>query len=327
MKTALTAFALFLASLSAFAQMERISVSGNQFVKPDGSSVVFRGYNTSDPAKLEEQGKWRADYFDELQSWGAQIVRFPVHPSRWEALGKSKYLELLDHGIRLAEERSMYVIIDWHSIGNLLEEKFYKPSYNTSLDQTKEFWKIISKRYGENPTVAFYELFNEPTAQNGQLGDASWDDWKLLNEGLIDIIQNEGGLGICLVAGFNWAYDLTAAYEAPIARQNVAYVSHPYPQKRPKPWESQWTADWGKMKEKAPVILTEIGFSGAEEKGAHIPVISDESYGKAISEYCAANDISFVVWVFDAEWSPSLFTNWDYLPSRHGAFFKKELTH
>ena len=326
MKTSLIVIALLL-TIAAFGQPDRISVSGNQFVKPDGSTVVFRGYNTSDPAKLETQGKWNAQYFDELQRWGAKIVRFPVHPSRWNELGKSKYLKLLDKGIELAEERSMYVIIDWHSIGNLLEERFYKPSYNTSIAETKDFWKIIARRYGENPTVAFYELFNEPTTQRGELGNAEWKGWKTLNEVLIDIIQNEGGLGIMLVAGFNWAYDLTAAYEAPIARENVAYVSHPYPQKRPKPWADQWTADWGKMKEKAPVILTEIGFCGPEDKGAHVPVISDESYGRAISDYCEERDISFVVWVFDAEWSPSLFTNWDYQPSRHGTFFKNELTH
>lgn len=319
-------FALLMTTL-VFGQLPRITVSGNQFVTPDGSKVVFRGYNTSDPAKLKSQGHWNASYFDEIKNWGGTIVRFPVHPDQWRTLGAKNYLKVLDEGIQLASDRGMYVIIDWHSIGNLLTEQFYKEGYLTNIDETKKFWKTIAKRYGNQPVVAFYELFNEPTTNGGKLGVANWNDWKKLNEDLIDIIQGKGGKGISLVAGFNWAYDLSDAYEHPIDKPNVAYVSHPYPQKRPQPWAPSWTADWGKMKEKAPVILTEIGFAGEEEKGAHIPVISDESYGTAISAYCQEHDISFVVWVFDAEWAPGLFQNWEYLPTRHGAFFKKELSH
>ena len=79
------------------------------------------------------------------------------------------------------------------------------------------------------------------------------------------------------------------------------------------------------MKEKYPIILTEIGFSGAEEAGAHVPVISDESYGDAITKYCDEKGISWVVWVFDPQWAPRLFTDWNYNLTRHGTYFKKAL--
>ncbi|MEL6653537.1 MAG: glycoside hydrolase family 5 protein, partial [Bacteroidota bacterium] len=134
-----------------------------------------------------------------------------------------------------------------------------------------------------------------------------------------------GGEGIPLVAGFNWAYDLTPVRERPIQAEGIAYVSHPYPQKRPKPWTEQWTQDWGFVKETYPIILTEIGFAGEEEKGAHVPVISDESYGEAITDYCAERDISYVVWVFDPRWAPGLFSDWDYTLTRHGKFFKAKM--
>lgn len=325
MKTILGIFCV-LFFLASNAQQTRITVKDNQFVQPSGDVVVFRGYNTSDPAKLSAQNKWNEAYFDEIKAWGGNIVRFPVHPSKWRALGKKKYLKLLDQGIQWASQRDIYVIIDWHSIGNLLTEQFYKDSYYTTKEETALFWEIIAQKYGKNATVAFYEIFNEPTTMKGELGQATWTDWKALNESMIQVIQKNGGEGISLVAGHNWAYDLSKAYQDPIQLENVAYVSHPYPQKRPKPWETPWTEDWGKMKEKAPVILTEIGFAGEEEKGAHIPVISDENYGRAISDYCEKHQISFVVWVFDAEWAPALFSNWDFKPTRHGAFFKKELT-
>jgi len=54
-------------------------------------------------------------------------------------------------------------------------------------------------------------------------------------------------------------------------------------------------------------------------------VISDESYGDASTTYCAQRGISYSVWVFDPDWSPMLFTDWSFTPSRQGAYFKKAL--
>ena len=335
MKSLTTLFLLLLTGLvfgktpdktsAATAPLSRISVAGNQFVTQDGQTIVFRGLNASDPDKLEKNDHWDKYYFAEMKSWGANIVRLPVHPHAWAERGEEAYLELLDQGIQWATELGMYVVMDWHSIGNLRSELFQHPRYDTDKKQTFEFWRTIAKRYGDNTTVAFYELFNEPTVYNGQLGTCTWMQWKELNEEMITIVRANGGQGIPLVAGFNWAYDLTVVKDNPIDAEGIGYVSHPYPMKRAQPWEAQWTADWGFVKDKYPVILTEIGFSGPEDPGAHIPVISDESYGDAITNYCDQKDISYVVWVFDPQWAPRLFTGWDFTPSRQGKYFKAKL--
>ena len=311
-----------------FAQntLSRISVNENQFVNQNGDIMVFRGLNTSDPDKLETQGHWNKSYFEEIKKWGANLVRFPVHPPAWQKRGKENYLALLDDGIKWATELGLYVIIDWHSIGNLRTEMYQADIYDTTKKQTFGFWRTIGKKYGTNTTVAFYELFNEPTTFNKELGTITWEQWKALNEEMIGIIRANGGKGIPLVAGFNWAYDLTPVKNNPLEVEGIAYVSHPYPQKREKPWEEKWTKDWGFVKEKYPIILTELGFCGPDDVGAHIPVISDESYGDAITNYCDSNQISYVVWVFDAEWAPRLFNDWtNYTPSRHGKYFKDKL--
>ncbi len=305
--------------------MPRINVQGNQFVKPDGTTIVFRGLNTSDPDKLEKDGHWNKAYFEEIKSWGANLVRFPVHPTAWTERGESAYLELLDQGVQWATELEMYVVIDWHSIGNLRSELFQHPMYETTRKQTFEFWRTISKHYGKHHTVAFYELYNEPTTFSGQLGVCNWTDWKALNEEMITIIRANGGEGIPLVAGFNWAYDLTPVKYQPIAAEGIAYVSHPYPQKREQPWAPKWNEDWGFVKATYPVILTEIGYCGPDAPGAHIPVISDASYGEAIIDYCDQADISYVVWVFDPLWSPSLFSDWNFTLTPPGKFFKARM--
>jgi len=315
-------------SASVFAQhgeLSRISVKGNKFVTAIGQGVIFRGLDSSDPDKLEKEGHWNKEYFEEMKRWGANIVRFPVHPAAWRSRGNEPYLALLDQGIKWAGDLGMYVIIDWHSIGNLRTEMFQHEMYETTQKETFEFWRTMAKKYKENTTVAFFELFNEPTVYNGQLGRCSWSEWKALMEEIIFIIRAHGCVTVPLVAGFNWAYDLTPVANDPIDAEGIGYVSHPYPMKRNAPWEKQWTDDWGFVSEKYPLILTEIGFSGADERGSHIPVIGDESYGDAITKYCQARGISYTVWVFDPNWAPMLFSDWNFTPTRQGRYFKNAL--
>ena len=316
----------FIVSISpGFCQLPKIHVKGNAFLNEDGTKIVFRGVNASDPAKLVRDGHWNKAYFDEAKKWGANIVRFPIHPEQWRMHGETEYLQFLDQGVQWAKENNLYVIIDWHSIGNLRSSLYQNSSYDTDLKETYRFWKTISEHYKGNTTVAFFELFNEPTTIHGQLGTCSWQQWKEIMEELIIIVRANGSEAIPLLAGFDWAYDLKEVRANPIKADGIGYVSHPYPQKREKPWEDKWTADWGFVAEKYPVMLTEVGFCGADDRGAHIPVISDESYGDTLVKYCDERGISYVVWVFDPNWAPMMFSDWNFTPTRQGTYFKKVL--
>lgn len=331
--TALGVLALACLPAGQAASLSRISVSGNSFVNAEGKTVIFRGLDTSDPDKLARNRHWNRDYFEQAKAWGANLVRFPVHPAAWRARGPESYLKLLDQGVDWAGELGLYVMIDWHSIGNLRSELFQSnnsPLYNsglyeTSRKETFEFWRTLSQHYRTNTTVAFFELFNEPTTYNGQLGTCTWAQWRELMEELIVIVRANGARAVPLVAGFDWGYDLTPVAKDPVKAQGIGYVSHPYPMKRQKPWEDQWTRDWGFAAENYPLFLSEIGFCGADDPGAHVPVISDESYGDAITAYCAKRGISYSVWAFDPDWAPTLFTDWNFTPSRQGRYFKKAL--
>ncbi len=303
-----------------------IGVEANRFVGPGGEAVMFRGFSFSDPDKLERDGQWNRALFEEARTrWNANVVRLPVHPASWRERGEEAYLALLDDGLRWAEETSLYVIIDWHTIGNLRTELFQHPMYNTTKTETLRFWKSIAARYGNRPVVAFYELFNEPTRFNGTLGRISWEEFKGYMEEIIYMMRAHEARGIPLVAGFNWAYDLTEPAANPIDAPGVAYVTHPYPQKRPQPWEERWQADWGFMAERYPVMAAEFGFMSADLPDAHIPVIADEAYGEAIIDFFEERGISWVAWVFDPQWSPQLIEDWDFNPTVQGRFFRQKM--
>jgi hypothetical protein len=307
-------------------ELPQLSIDGKNIVTENGEIIRLQGVSFSDPDKLENDGQWNRRYFEEAKDWGCNVVRFAVHPTRLNDRGWDNYFELMDKGVKWAEELGMYVIIDWHSIGNLNTEKWFRDIYVTSWDETVRFWERVARHYKGNSTVAIYELYNEPTSQSGELGELSWATWRPTLEKLIDKIHRIDDEKIALVAGMNWGYFLDEVIENPVDRKNVAYCTHPYPQKREQPWEPKWEADFGHVADKYPIIATEFGFMGPDEPGAHIPCIADESYGKAIMDYFDKKGISYTLWCFDPDWPPTLITDWEFTPSRQGRFFKEVLS-
>jgi endoglucanase len=298
-----------------------IRVQGRHFVDATGEPVVFRGVSFSDPDKLEKGSHWNERYFDEAKAWGANIVRFPVHPRAWRERGAEAYMALMDRGVAWARARGLAVIVDWHTIGNLRTGLFQHPMYDTSVSETLQFWRAVSRHYEGDPTVLFYELYNEPTTYQGQLGRLSWPWLKELYEETIGIIRAHDPSSLVLVAGRDWAYELREVVEDPIDAAGVGYVSHPYPQKREPPWEPKWEEGWGHVAERYPVFVTEFGF----ERGGHVPTDGTPEYGRAIVNFMAQRGISWTAWCFDPDWTPTLVRDWDFTPTEQGSFFRSAL--
>jgi endoglucanase len=298
-------------------KMPLVRVQGNKFVDPQGNVVFFRGVSIADPDKIAGQNHWNKALFEHIKEMGANIVRIPVHPVAWRERTPDEYLTLLDQAAAWCTELNMYVIIDWHSIGNLKMELFENPIYNTSPRETYEFWRTIARHFHGNNTVAFYELFNEPTTFRGQLGSISWSEWKKINEDIINLIRAFDKQTIELVAGFDWAYDLTPLREEPIAASGIGYVTHPYPNKRNRPWEPKWEEDFGFAADTYPIIATEIGFSLRNNE-----TITDDHYGNLITRYLENRGIGWIAWDYDPQWGPQLLKSWDYDLTGSGEFFK-----
>jgi len=303
--------------------LQFIHVEGNRFVDEDGNTRVFHGVNISDPDKLVKDGYWSKAHFEVIKSWGADLIRLPVHPVAWKGRGKVEYFKLLDQAVTWASELGLYLNIEWHAIGNLKTEVYQHPMHYSTRQETYNFWRDISHRYAGIPAVAFYELFNEPTTFNGQLGKITWAEWKAMVEQMIGIIFAHDTKVIPLVGGFGWAYELRSVGNDPIDFEGIGYVTHPYPMKAQQPWEENWERDFGHVAESYPVFATEFGFMAADDPGAHIPAIGDVEYGRRVTEYFKRKGISWTAWCFDPDWYPPLISDWNYTPTTQGAFFKE----
>ncbi len=298
-----------------------ISVSGNHFVDASGKPLEFRGVNTGDPDKVDSQGHWNQAFFAKIKESGATVVRIPVHPVAWRGRGPKAYMELLDEAVQWSTDLGMYVDIDWHSIGNLKQGLFQDPMYETSLPETLNFWRTMAAHYNGNHTVAFFELFNEPTIYRGQLGSMTWDEWRQINEDIITLIRAYDNDTIPLVAGLDWAYDLAPLRDSPVRAERIGYVTHPYPNKRKRPWPQKWEEDFGFAAERYPMIATEIGFSDAYGNQA-----DNAAYASEITKYLDSKGIGWTVWCFDPEWGPTMISSWDTFElTGEGKFFSGEM--
>ena len=299
-----------------------ITVNGNRFINSKGDTVLFRGLSISDPDKIEHEGHWNRELFQKVKDMGTLVVRIPVHPVAWRERTPDQYLVLLDQAVDWCTGLGMYVDIDWHTIGNLRMELFQNPMYVTTQQETFEFWRTISRHFRGNNTVAFYEIFNEPTIYRGQLGSMSWHEWKLINEDIIRLIRSYDAETIPLVAGLDWAYDLTPLHDDPVNAERIAYVTHPYAHKRTEPWEPKWEEDFGFAANEYPLVATEFGFGVRPDDK-----ITEKSYGPRIIAYLEGKGISWMCWVFDPEWGPRMIKSWDTFElTQEGDFFKKAMS-
>jgi aryl-phospho-beta-D-glucosidase BglC (GH1 family) len=300
-----------------------IKVKGNRFINASGDTILLRGVAIADPDKIEQEGRWNKNLFVHVKEYGATLVRIPIHPVPWRMRTPEKYLQLLDQAVDWCAELGMYVIIDWHSIGNLGMELFQDPMYSTTRQETYEFWRIIAMHFRGNNTVAFYELFNEPTLANGKLGSMSWSEWKKINENIIYLIRAYDTERIPLVAGLDWAYDLTPIRIEPIEAEGIGYVTHPYAHKCKRPFVPKWNEAFGFAANRYPVVATEFGFTIGTREWE-----DNSDYGKEIISYLEERGISWVCWIFDPEWYPKLIESWDtFKPTESGEFFRKALRH
>lgn len=296
-----------------------VKVEGNRFVTADGRTILFRGVSISDPDKIEKQGHWNKEHFKHISDLGAMIVRIPVHPVAWRERTPEKYLKLLDKAVEWCTDLKMYIIIDWHTIGNLGMELFQDPMYITTKQETYQFWRTIASHFSGNNTVAFYELFNEPTIYRGQLGSLPWSEWKKINENMISLIRAYDTETIPLVAGLDWAYDLSPLRDDPVNAQGIGYVTHPYAFKRGQPWEPRWEENFGFAASQYPVVATEFGLHTSQGSPDY------QDYGNRIIKYLEGRGISWMCWVYDPDWWPQLLKSWNYDLTEGGIFFNKAM--
>jgi endoglucanase len=146
-------------------------------------------------------------------SIGADIVRVVI----FSGLGDDNKTTLIDSLIKTATARGLYVLIDWHGIGN--------PSSTQSRAVT--FFDWISKTYGNQNNI-LYEPFNEPD------NTVTWTNIRNYHQVIVNTIRANDPDGIILLGNEGWDKQPLKSGGAqrikdnPVIGTNLMYTVHVY---------------------------------------------------------------------------------------------------
>ncbi|MGD1993389.1 MAG: glycoside hydrolase family 5 protein [Anaerolineae bacterium] len=299
--------------VAAFPSMLR--AQGNELVNAERETVRLRGLMPIDPSELHSQNRFNRRFFEEMQAQGANVVRLPVHPREWEE--DPDYLwRYIDRAVGWAGELDMYLIIDWHSIGNVQTgaAPLMPDLYAHTYEMTADFWRQTAAHFRDTPNVLF-EVFNEP---QGILAA----NWHRSATELVGIVRAQGAEQPVIVGGVEYARDLSWVLQTPVEDDNVVYAAHIYPAHA----EVMWGTYFGDVSERYPVLVTEWGFmdENASADKAYLNGNAEE-YGRPLMAYLDERGIGWTACWYDDGWDPPMFTpGWDTL-TNYGAFVTKEL--
>ena len=303
----------------------RLSVEDGKLVDESGRRVTLSGLGLASIQDVKALGQWNEAYFENARSWGAKLVRLPVNPStyRWNS---EETLRDLDDAAKWCEKHDLYLIIDYHIIGNVPDGIFQFGQFtSTTWQEAYDFWEAVGERFGDNPTVAFAEVCNEPASMDWLGGSWTFGEWKEQADALIAVVREHAPEMIPLVAGLDFAYDLSWLGEHPFEDRNVALAVHPYPGRVRVDRASGWDDAFGYLSDEYPIVFTEFGF----ELESWDQVFEDDvTYGREIIAYAKERHISWAAFVFfrGPWWPMPLFYDWETkTPTLSGAFFKDVL--
>jgi endoglucanase len=295
----------------------RLLAQGNRLVNSAGEVIRLKGLMIPDPARVAGEGRYTRALFETLRATGANVVRIPVHPQHWSK--DPEYLtRYLDPAVRWTGELGMYVILDWHSIGNVLTG--YAPQvpqlFCHTEAMTTNFWERVAGRFNDAPHVIF-EIFNEP--QN-----ISAADWRRCANRLVAAIRAQRARQLIIVGGLEYGRDLDWVLREPVAGENLAYASHIFPSHA----RSGWDHDFGSVAKRHPVVVTEWGFIDQTQtpRPPDVYLSGDaRTYGEPLMSYLDGRGIGWVACWFDAQWQPAMLLPAGQGYTRWGSFAAGEL--
>ena len=278
-----------------------LTTRGARLQTVDGDAVVLRGVMVPDPAVLADRGRFDRDTVADVAATGANVLRVPVHPGHWADDGDYlwRYLEPL---ARWAGEEGLYVILDWHVIGDVTTGA--APSepelFAATLEETRQFWTAVAGHFATAPHVLL-ELVNEPQGMSG-------DEWRAVADELTDLVREQGATQPVVVGGTEYARDLSWVADGGVADDEVVYATHLYPAHG----RGGWDAWFGSVTDRYPLLLTEWGFIDRDDPGPAYLVGDTASYARPLLQRLEDEEASgWVACWWDDGWQPAMFGGTD----------------
>jgi endoglucanase len=199
------------------------------------------GTDTNQSLQSGFQDTWiQASDLDNIKNMGLNLVRVPMY---WEDFmspdGSMKpdsiSFRKLDWLVTQSAQRNIYVILDfhgvqggdcpWQSCGISNSNQLWVNS--TYQDRTVQIWERLATHYNGNPTIAAYDLLNEPLLTSGAAENSAQVKQKYdYYNRLYNAVRAKDPNHIIIVAAFfDWEQSLAPST---YGWSNVVYQTHHY---------------------------------------------------------------------------------------------------
>lgn len=251
----------------------KLHVKGTQLVDQKGNPYVLKGISTHGIAWFPQYVSTQS--FASLKSlFGINAIRLAMYSE--PGAGYTKEIHQKVHqGVEAATQLGLYVIIDWHILGDGNPNQYKK--------EATAFFKEMTKKYATNDNV-IYEICNEPN------GDVTWErDVKPYAIDMIKTIRAVDPEGVIIVGTPTWSQDVDIVAQSPIEGQkNIMYALHFYAatHKEDLRRKAQKALDCG-----LPIFVSEFSICDASGNGAI-------DYGEATQwlQFLRSKKISMMAW-------------------------------
>lgn len=303
-----------------------LSVAGNKFML-NGAPVLLRGVAMGDPHDriINYKRVSLKDYEAIKNDWRANVVRLSVHPgvflNDWPR-GK----KILEDEAAAARGQGLFVIIDWHVIGQpdgwnkQANVKYY--TYDSDFSAAKRFWQYAAEKFKDDRGVIF-ELWNEPVNEKN---DLSWSELRPYLTELTELIRSAGGQNVILAPGVNWGYDLRGVKADPLGGENIAYSWHVYNNNGNVAISRE--AALGSLNQIYPVFITEWGSNSDKDFGFSVKSGRNVyGYLESVKNLITSLDLSYTAWCWHSAWKPRIFNDGWRSANAYGSLVKDFLKH
>lgn len=261
---------------SAVARHGWLSVSGTDLVDQSGRKFQLHGMSTHGIAWFPEYVNY--DTFEFLRDeWGANCIRLAMYSGENNGYctgGDKAWLKsLVNNGVEYAAELGMYVIIDWHVLGDR--------SPLTYKEEAKRFFDEMSSRYADYPNV-LYEICNEPN------GGTSWSEISAYANEVIPIIRENSPDSVIIVGTPTWSQEVDKPAANPLRFDNVMYALHFYADTHRDGLRNTME---NAIRSGAPIFITEFGMCDASGNGA-VNESESNKWKSLIDKY----NLSYMCW-------------------------------
>lgn len=217
------------------------------FIKAQGRKLVLNGRDfllkgvcfsneyasIQNPEDLKKSTHHSARDYGEIAGMGLNAVRFAFRGDWYEKNPKA-FFAWLDENISWAKTAGIYLILDLHvPIGGFwLDPTGDKVDFSLWTDSKTrrrniELWKAIAARYRNEPTIAGYDVLNEPVTT-----DRDGGQWRKFAQDLVDAVRSVDKNHLIVIErlyGVNKSYTADGAQRQFLVKDdNVMYDFHFY---------------------------------------------------------------------------------------------------